>query len=138
MNDLQRRVFALRADLWQLADARRLHTEPGTELTEVINALDDHLHAVEGILRTVRVSPQPTEDDTAAVTDDPATIQALAAEIHQRYSPRGRIPVDRIVELLTRQKATGAKPSRLARDMGISYDAASKYLGEAARIRAGF
>ncbi|MGV9408330.1 hypothetical protein ACWDOP_00330 [Nocardia sp. NPDC003693] len=52
MNDVHRRVLDLRAELWKLADRGQLEAPEGVDLDKVMREVDQHLHHVEGLLRT--------------------------------------------------------------------------------------
>ncbi|WP_331757707.1 hypothetical protein [Nocardia sp. NBC_01388] len=52
MNDVYRRVLALRTELWQLTDNAHLDVPEGVDLAEVMREVDHHLHLAEGLLRT--------------------------------------------------------------------------------------
>lgn len=128
MNELQRRVFGLRADLWQLAEAGLLQADPGTDLAAIVRTADQQLHALEGVLRGLHVGPAPTQDD------DTAALWTLAMEVVEKIGSR-RMPIERVVELLARRDATGDKPSRLARDLGMGFDTVTKLLDAADEIQ---
>lgn len=155
MNNLARQVFDLRTQLWQLADNDQLPGAAGPDRTAVVHQIDHHLHAVEGLIRTLgaplHLHPAP-EGAPDAAQSAPTAPDAPALNPHTPKQPApgapsagtlakevqrctgARTPADRIAAVLE-SAAAGTAPSRIARDHKIGYDSVTRWITTAEKLR---
>ncbi|MFI5783780.1 hypothetical protein [Nocardia sp. NPDC051570] len=90
-------------------------------------------HPTEQLPRQI-LEQQSTRRATEHVAEQPSAMGELASEV--RRVTRSRLPIERIVEVLSQHDATGDGAARIARDLGMGFETVDRLLTAAAKIRA--
>jgi len=159
MNTLGRQVFDLRTQVWQLADNGQLLSPADADRAALVHQIDYHLHAVEGLLRTlgapVHPAPAPEGAPTGsrgalAAADAPALhphtpaqpvpdalarkALALAQEVHDRGLSKQSV---RVLAQVFEAHSQGLSPNRIAQDVGLPHSTVGRAITAAGKVQTG-